>query len=65
MPTNPYTKALVAAAFIGIGVALFASAISDVRNRPCEDCDDDALETIDDVATASADMSVEAAGDDV
>jgi len=60
MPTNPYTKALVAAAFIGIGVALFASAIADVRKgRPCEDCLDDALETIDEVATASADMSDE------
>ena len=58
MPTNPYTKALIAAAFIGIGVALFASAISDVRNgRPCEDCEEDALESIDDVASASAELT--------
>ena len=58
MPTNPYSKALVAALFIGVGVALFASAVSDVRKgQPCEDCEEDALESIDDVASASAELT--------
>jgi len=60
MPTNPYAKAAIAAVLIGTGIAILLSAVTDVTNSaPCEDCEEDALESIGDVASASADMTDE------
>ncbi len=58
MKLNPYTKAALACLFVGIGVALFASAVSDVRAaRPCVGCDEDEEKTATEVAEASAEMT--------
>ena len=57
---NPvYAKAALAALFIGVGVALFASVMSDVRNaEPCVDCGETTPEeTAQAVAEASADLN--------
>ena len=53
MKLTPYTKAALAALCIGVGVALFASAVADVR-KPCVGCEDDAEAAIEAVAEASA-----------
>jgi hypothetical protein len=55
MNLNPYAKAALAALCIGVGVALFASAVHDVK-APCVGCEDDAEETVGAVAAASAEM---------
>ena len=55
MKLTPYTKAALAALCLGLGVALFASAVADVR-KPCVGCEDDAEETVEAVAAASAEM---------
>jgi len=53
---NPYSKAALAALCIGIGVALFASAVQDVR-KPCEGCEDEPETVIEKVAEASAELA--------
>jgi hypothetical protein len=55
MKLTPYTKAALAALCLGLGVALFASAVADVR-KPCVGCEDDAEAAIEAVAEASAEM---------
>jgi hypothetical protein len=60
---TPYTKAALAALCLGLGVALFASAVADVR-KPCVGCEDDAEETVEAVAAASAELTGESDGDD-
>jgi hypothetical protein len=55
MKLTPYTKAALAALCLGLGVALFASAVADVR-KPCVGCEDDVEETVEAVAAASAEM---------
>ena len=52
---TPYTKAAVAALFIGIGVAILASAVKDVKT-PCVDCGD-AEEVAAEVAKASVELN--------
>ena len=56
MKLNPYTKAALAALCIGIGVALFASAVQDVR-KPCKGCEDEPETVIEKVAEASAELA--------
>ena len=63
MKLTPYTKAALAALCIGLGVALFASAVADVH-KPCVGCEDDAEETAVAVAEASAELIGEPDGDD-
>ena len=46
----------MAALCIGIGVALFASAVQDVR-KPCEGCEDEPETVIEKVAEASAELA--------
>jgi hypothetical protein len=52
---TPYTKAALGALCLGLAVALFASAVHDVK-APCVGCEDDAEETVEAVAAASAEM---------
>ena len=54
---SPYTKAALAAACLGLAVALFASAVHDIK-VPCVDCGD-AEEVAAEVAQASAELSDE------
>jgi hypothetical protein len=61
---TPYTKAALAALCIGVGVALFASAVADIRKPPCVGCEDDAEKAIEAVAEASAELLKEPNGDD-
>ena len=59
---TPYTKAAIAAAFIGIGVAILASAVKDVK-VPCVDCGD-AEEVAAEVAQASAELNGNSPGEE-
>jgi hypothetical protein len=63
MKLTPYTKAALAALCLGLGVALFASAVADVR-KPCVGCEDNAEAAIEAVAEASAELIGEPDGDD-
>ena len=63
MKLTPYAKAALAALCLGLAVALFASAVTDVR-KPCVGCEDDAEETVEAVAAASAELTGEPDGDD-
>ena len=56
MKLNPYTKAALAAVCLGIAVALFASAVQDVR-KPCVGCEDEPETVIEQVAEASAELT--------
>ena len=60
---TPYTKAALGALCLGLAVALFASAVADVR-KPCVGCEDDAEAAIEAVAEASAEMEGKSNGDD-
>jgi len=58
MTFTPYHKAAVAALFIGVGIAIMASAVKDVKT-PCVDCGD-AEEVAAEVAQASAELNGDA-----
>ena len=58
MLDNPYLKAGLGALFIGVGIAIMASAVKDVKT-PCVDCGD-AEEVAAEVAQASAEMNGDA-----
>jgi hypothetical protein len=58
MKLTPYTKAALGALCLGLAVALFASAVHDVK-VPCVGCEDDAEAAIEAVAEASAELTGE------
>jgi hypothetical protein len=55
MTISPYTKAAIGAVCLGVAVAMFASAVKDLR--PCVGCEETAEETATEVAQASAELT--------
>ena len=51
----PVAQAALGAVIVGIGLSLMLGAAN--RVKPCEDCEEDALASIDDIAGASAEMN--------
>lgn len=50
----PIVQAAIGALIVGFGLSVMLRAAQSAR--PCEDCEEDALASIDDVAGASAEM---------
>ncbi len=55
--SNPFLRAGIGSLLVGAGLALLVSSFRAVK--PCEDCEEDPVETIEDVAEASASLSEE------
>jgi hypothetical protein len=52
--TGPYPLAALGALLVGAGLACIAEATR--KLKPCVDCEDDPVDTISEVAAASAEM---------
>jgi hypothetical protein len=57
MNIPPLLQAALGAALVGLGLSIMVAAGKRAALAPCEDCEQDALESIDDIAAASAEMN--------